>query len=87
MQRLHYVAIFHQELDLFGVRVREWSKCSIIVASVESVDKNSTKVSQRIALVSEKMKDGILLLFRYGISQQNQLTTYTRKTIIVTGNY
>jgi hypothetical protein len=52
---------------------------------VEGNDENSKNISARVGLVSEKMKDGILFLLRFGMFKKNQLTTFTRKTIIVTG--
>jgi len=73
-------------LDHFGLVVRNRTKCSVVLATVDGDAENTKKITERIGLVSERMKDGILLLLRFGTYRLDKLTTFMRKTIIVTGN-
>ena len=66
--------------------MRNRTKCSIVLATVDGDAENVKKKTERIGLVSEKMKNGILLLLRFGTYKKDQLSTFVRKTIIVTGN-
>jgi len=66
----------------FGVKARFSTKWSLVLASVQANDK---KTSEKIALVSDKIKDGVLLLFRFGVYSEGSLATFLTKTIIVTG--
>jgi hypothetical protein len=70
------------KMDQFGVKVRARTTCSLVLASMEANDK---KTSEKIALVSDKIQDGALLLLRFGIYTEDSLATYKTKLIIVTG--
>ncbi len=70
------------KMDQFGVKVRASTTCSLVLASVDANDK---KTSEKIALVSDKIQDGALLLLRFGIYTTDSLATYKTKTIIATG--
>jgi len=70
------------KMDQFGVKVRARTTCSLVLASVEANDK---KTSEKIALVSDKIQDGALLLLRFGIYTEDSLATYKTNMIIVTG--
>ncbi len=70
------------EMNQFGVKVRASTACSLVLASVDANDK---KTSEKIALVSDKIQDGALLLLRFGVYAEDSLATYKTKLIIVTG--
>ncbi len=70
------------KMDQFGVKVRVSTTCSLVLASMDANDK---KTSEKIALVSDKMQDGALLLLRFGIYTKDSLATFKTKTIIATG--
>jgi len=71
------------KVNQFGVKVRGSATCSLVLASVDANDK---KTSEKIALVSDKIQDGALLLLRFGVYAKGSLATYKSKTIIVTGS-
>jgi hypothetical protein len=75
-----------KEIDKLGMRVRHSTRCGVVIADIDVREKNPAKSLERIGFVSEKMKKGILVLFRFGVPAPDQLaSTFTRKTIIVTG--
>jgi hypothetical protein len=75
-----------KEIDKLGMRVRHSTRCAVVIAEIDVSEKNPAKTLERIGFVSEKMKKGILVLFRFGVPAPDQLaSTFTRKTIIVTG--
>lgn len=74
-----------KEINKFGIKVRDSTPCAIVIAGIDAEDPNSKNVSEKIGLVSEKIKNGMLVLLRFGPLSQGELTTYTRSTVIVTG--
>ena len=70
------------EVNNFGVRVRVNTPCALVLANFEANDRTT---SEKIALVSDKIKDGVLLLFRFGVYSKGSLVTFKTKTVIVTG--
>ncbi len=79
-----HASILGEENNLknFGVKARFSTKWSLVLASVQA---NNKKTSEKIALVSDKIQDGVLLLFRFGVYSEGSLATFLTKTIIVTG--
>ncbi len=72
-----------KEVNNFGVKTRFSTKWSLVLASVEANDK---KTSEKIAMISDKINEGVLLLLRFGVYSKETLATFKTKTIIVTGN-
>jgi len=59
---------------------------AIVVAELDSKDLNKTrKISEKVKLISDHLKDGTLLFLQFGILFDRNLTTFTTKTVIVTG--
>ena len=72
-----------KEMNRFGLKVRaNTAACSLVLARVEA---NDRKTTEKIALVSNIINDGVLLLFRFGIYSKGTLATFKTKTIIVSG--
>ena len=66
--------------------MRDSAPCGILVASIDGNEKNWMKILEKIGFVLEKMKNGVLLLFEFGISEHGNLQVpFSRKTIILTG--
>ena len=82
-----YGTVFNQDQDMeaFGIKGRNNFDCAIVVAAIKEKE-TSLKFSEKIGLFYEKMKDGILILFQFGIKYTGKLVTHTRKSIIITGN-
>jgi hypothetical protein len=74
-----------KEMDNFSIKVRGNVPCAVVVAGIDGDDKNAKKISEKIGLVVDKLKNGILLLLRFGFPHQNELVTFKHTTIIVTG--
>jgi hypothetical protein len=72
-----------KEVNNFLVKTRFSTKWSLVLASVEANDK---KTSEKIAMISDKINEGVLLLLRFGVYSKETLVTFKTKTIIVTGN-
>ena len=79
-----HASILGEDKDVknFGVKARFSNKWALVLASVEANDK---KTSEKIAMVSDKITYGVLLLFRFGVYSKGSLATFLTKTIIVTG--
>ncbi len=74
-------------MDNFSIKVRNIVPCAVVVAGIDGNDKNAKQASKKASLVVDKLKNGIFLLFRFGIPSQDDLVTFKYPTIIVTGSY
>jgi hypothetical protein len=80
------VNIKYSELKKLTLMVRKKFTSSIILADFsEFQDENFQKQSEKIQLVTEKLKNGFLIVFRSGVSFQRDKARFLTKTIILTG--
>jgi len=64
-------------VNSFGVSVRVNTPCSIVLANVEA---NDRRISEKIAMVSDKIKDGVLLLFSAGVYSDESMVTFKKNS-------
>ena len=83
-KQVMHASISGEDRDVknFGLKARFNDKWALVLASVEANDK---KITEKIAMVSDIITDGVLLLFRFGVYSKGSIATFLKKTIIVTG--